>query len=364
MLGVDAVLAGSVRVAGDRLRVTVQLVDTADGTQRWAQRFEGGAGDIFTIQDEIAIGVATALRGILAAADRRSLRRPETTPEAYEHFLRGRRIVHHPSGATIPLAKKELERALEIDPTYAPAYAMLAQAHAWHCEWYGGGDAEHAAGEVTSSRALEFGPELAESHVARGAVLSIRGDYAEAERAFQRAIDLDPRNFDAHYLYARLCFQNGRDEDAVRLFYRGAEIRPEDFQCLLLIMSPSARLGRVDEGVAAAREGIRRVERALELDPANLRALSLGGCTLIPHEDPARALEWTRRAIALGPDDAAALVNAACLYATLGRTEEALDALEGSFGRGWGNRDWVLHDPDYDSLRDHPRFEALVAKLR
>jgi adenylate cyclase len=362
-LGVDAVLGGSVRVAGDQLRVTVQLVATADGTQRWTKRFDGTAGDVFAIQDEIAIGVATALRGILEAADQQTLRRPETSPETYEHFLRGRRVVHHPSGATIPLAKKALERALEHDPTYAPAYAMLAQAHAWHCEWYGGGGAEQAAAELASQRALEFGPELAESHVARGAVLSSRGAYPEAERAFQRAIDLDRFNFDAHYLYARLCFQVGRHEDAIRLFYRGAQLRPEDFQCMLLITMPARQVGRAEEGLAAMREGVRRARRALELDPSNLRALSLGGASLAELGDNDEALEWTRRAIAVGPDDAAALVNAACMFSKLGRLDEALDALEGCFGRGWGNRDWVLHDPDYDPLRGHPRFVALLEKL-
>ncbi len=363
-LQADAVLAGSVRVADDRLRVTVQLVDTSDGTQRWTRRFEGTARDVFSIQDEIATGVVAALRGPLAAGQPRVGRRPETSPDAYEHYLRGRRVVHHPSGATIPLAKKELERAIELDPTYAPAHAMLAQAHAWHCEWYGGAAAERDAAELASQRALEFGPELAESHVARGAVLSVRGEYPAAERSFARAIELDARNFDAHYLYARLCFQVGRHEDAIRLFYRGAELRPEDFQCMLLIHMPARRLGRVDEGLAALREGIRRATRALELDPNNLRALSLGGSSLAALGEPERALEWTRRAVAIGPDDAAALVNAACMFAELGRPDEAFAALEGSFGRGWGNPDWVLHDPDYDSLRPDPRFQALLARLR
>jgi adenylate cyclase len=94
-----------------------------------------------------------------------------------------------------------------------------------------------------------------------------------------------------------------------------------------------------------------------------VRALSLGSCALFD-VDSERALDWSRRSLEYAPDDMSTLVNAACLHAKLGRKEEALGFLEGVFSRGWGKRDWVENDPDYDILRDDPRFKKLLANLK
>ena len=122
-------------------------------------------------------------------------------------------------------------------------------------------------------------------------------------------------------------------------------------------------LGRVEEERAATREGIRRAEHMLVLNRLDQRALSLGSAALFHDGQVARALEWSRRALDLYPDDMGALINAACLHCKL-RQKEALQLLERVFARGWGKRDWVDHDPDYDILRDDPRFQKLVARLK
>ncbi|MGZ6076541.1 MAG: protein kinase domain-containing protein [Myxococcaceae bacterium] len=361
-LGVDAVLEGGVRKSGDRLRVTVQLVEVAGGSPRWSHRFDGTLDQVFEIQDQIAASVATALRGMLSTEERDALRRPGTRAEAYEHFLRGRQLLHALTRSSREAAEREFRRAIEIDPAYAPAYAGLAQVYSWRMEWVGGSKDEKEAADQASRKALELGPELAEAHVARGDILSVENDYVEAGRSYQEAIRLNPGLFEAYYRYARTCFQSGRLEESVALFLRGAEVRPEDFQCLLLVDLPLRRLGRVDEAVAANLEGLRRVERHLELDPNDPRALILGAVTLTK-KDPARALEWAARALAAAPDEPSVTMNAACMYTRLGMKEEALALLAETFGRGLGKRDWIEHDPDYDLLRDDPRFQAMLEKL-
>jgi adenylate cyclase len=100
------------------------------------------------------------------------------------------------------------------------------------------------------------------------------------------------------------------------------------------------------------------------LNPIDGRALSLGSGALFEDGQAARAMEWAQRALDLYPDDACALINGACLYAKVGLKEEALELLERVFARGWGKRDWVEHDPDYDILRDDPRFKKLIARLK
>jgi hypothetical protein len=137
----------------------------------------------------------------------------------------------------------------------------------------------------------------------------------------------------------------------------------EDFQSPLLADLPLTRLGRFEEASTARREGIRRVERQLELEPRNSRALLLGACALVSEGQLERALEWTHRGVANAPDDPAVLVNTACVYARAGMKEQSLAFLERAFSGGAGKRHWIEQDPDYDVLRGDPRFEALMRKL-
>ncbi len=362
-LGVDSVLEGGVRKSGDRLRVTVQLVDVADGYQRWSHRFDGTIQDVFDIQDQIAESVATALRGLLSGREKDALRRPGTQAEAYECFLRGRQLVHVVSKSKVLTAKEMFDRAVAIDPNYAPAYAGLAYAYAYSHDWWGGGEAAVAAADEASRRALELAPQLSDSHAARGFVLSLRRLDDESAHEFEEAIRLNPNSFDAYFLYARTSFACGKIEKSVELFRRGAEIQPEDFQCIILMGQSLNMLGRKEEALAANREGIRRLERRLELDPLDTRALSFGASSLMDDGQKERAFAWAARAVALAPDDPAVQINAGCMYAKAGMKEEALACFDRVFSRGFGKRDWIEHDPDYDSLRDDPRFQAMIAKL-
>jgi non-specific serine/threonine protein kinase len=362
-LGVDAVLEGGVRKSGDRLRVTVQLVDVAGGSPRWSHRFDGSLEQVFEIQDQIATSVATALKGMLSTEEREALRRPEANIEAYEHFLRGRQHLHAQTSTSFSTAEREFLRAIEIDAGYAPAHAGLAQVYMWHVDWMGRGEPGRQAADRASRRALELGPELAESHVARGAYLTSVCDYAGAEKEYREAIRLNPRSFDAHYLLARCGVHAGKHELAAEMFQRAAELRPEDFQCCAIAEVPLNRLGRFEEAARSRAEALRRIERHLELAPRDPRALILGAIILVADGPRERGFEWAARALAEAPDDPATLINAACMYSRAGLKEEALNTLEKSFGRGWGKRDWVKNDPDYDSIRDDPRFQALLAKL-
>jgi tetratricopeptide (TPR) repeat protein len=218
--------------------------------------------------------------------------------------------------------------------------------------------------ELASQKALQVAPHLPEAHAARGFVLSLSRRYEEAAQAFEDAIRLNPAFFEAYYYFARACFANGQIERSAGLFRRAAEVRPEDFQSSMLLGQSLRMLGRMEESETATREGIQRAERALALNPADGRALSLGSGALFHDGQIARAIEWSQRSLQLHADDVCVLVNAACLQAKLRRKEEALELLERVFAKGWGKRDWIEHDPDYDILRDDPRFQNLLANLK
>ncbi len=280
-LGVDAVLEGAVRKAGDRLRVTVQLVDVAGGFQRWSHRFDGNVADVFAIQDEIATAVASQLRGALSASTQNALRRPGTTPEAYEQYLRARQLLRNHHATSVAAAAVALGRAIALDPSYAPAYAALAQVHAFAADWYGGGDRAREAADNASAQAVALGPELAETHVARAATLAMRRDYPAAVREYEEALRRNPQSFDACYHLARACLQSGDDERALANFRRGAEVQMDDFQCPILAAVPLRRLGRDGEvrgerARGAAARGARARGRADERARPLARRVRLG----------------------------------------------------------------------------------------
>jgi adenylate cyclase len=364
-LGVGAVLEGSVRKAGNQLRITVQLIDVSSGYHTWSQCFERNVGDVFAIQDEIAETVATALRGkALSPHERRAVRRPQMAAEPYEYFLRGRQSLHRMQQPDMDQSRQMFERAIALDASYAPAWAGLATVHAQLFEWWGARDEDLHLADRASHEAMELAPELADAHVARGYALSLYRRYDEARTHFEAAARINPHLFDAYYYHGRMAFAQGDVARSADLFRKASEVRQEDFQTVCLLGQSLRVLGREQEAIAARREGIVRAERILALNPTDGRALALGSGALYALGETERAMEWSRRSLELYPNDMSALLNAACLRCKAGLKEEALEILEDAFGRGWGKRDWVEHDPDYDCLRDDPRFIRLFAKLK
>jgi TolB-like protein/Flp pilus assembly protein TadD len=362
-LGVENLLEGSVRKADNRLRVTVQLIEVASGYHHWSQRFDRLLDDVFAIEEEIAEHVAASLRGgVPGGAD--SPQRPRTGGEAYEFYLRGRQHLHRMTKPDLEISGGMFQRAIGLDAGYAPAWGCFSVVHATLYEWFGAREEDLASAEHASKRALELAPWLAEPHVARGFVLSLSSRYEEAAEEFEEAIRVNANFFEAYYYFARAAFAQGEIERSAELFQRAAEVRREDFQSLILAGQCLHMLGRIEEAQKATREGISRAERSLMLNPADGRALSLGSGALYDDGQVERAIRWSQRSLELDPDDMSALINGACLRAKAGYKEEALALLERAFARGWGKRDWIEHDPDYDVLRDDPRFQELLAKLK
>jgi TolB-like protein/Tfp pilus assembly protein PilF len=364
-LSVDSLLEGSVRKAGNRLRITVQLIDTATAYHKWSERFDRQLDDVFAVQDEIAGKVASMLRGgDLSGRERRALRRTQTASDTYEYFLRGRQSLHHMTKPALEHSREMFHSAIELDPEYAPAWAGLAMVHAQRYEWWGADAGELDEAERASRIAMELNPELADAHVARGLTLSLHRRFDEAEQHFEAAIRINPQLFDAFYLFARSCFARGQIERSAQLFGSAAAVRPDDFQSAFLFGQSLRMLGREEEGQRANLDSLRRAERILALNPREIRTLSLGSGALQVAGDMQRAEAWLARALEIDPDDLGALFNGACLHTKAGMNDRAMDFLERAFSLGGGKRAWIEHDPDYDPLRGDPRFQALLAQLK
>ena len=304
-LGVGTVLEGSVRKAGNRLRVTAQLVNVTDGYQLWSERYDRQLEDVFAIQDEIAENIVKALRVVLSEDEKRAIEKaPTENVEAYEYYLRGRQFFHQWRRKGIQYARQMFERAIEIDPNYALAYAGLADCHSFTFTYWEASAANLELADTASRKALELDPELAEAHVSRGLALAFSKRFEEAGREFQAAIRLNPKLFEAHYLFGRARIQHGKLAEAAQSFEEACRISPDDYQAHCFLSLAYQSLGRQADAVTSRRRALQIMERHVELNPEDSRALNLGATLLVRVGGAAaraKALAWAERALAVDP---------------------------------------------------------------
>ena len=358
------VLEGSLRRAGNQLRITARLVETATARSIWAERYDRKLEDVFAIQDEIAQSIARALKVVLSEQEKRAIAKaPTADVQAYDYYLRGRQYFHQFRRKSFDFARQMFARAIVIDPAYARAYAGVADCCSHLYMYWGASNDDLREAEAASRKAVELDPELAEGHVSRGLALLMTKKYDAAESEFRTAIQLDPKLFDASYFYARACFQQGKLEEAARLFEDACRVNPEDYQAPSLLSQTYVTLGRKLEAEAYEQRGLRIIERHLELHPEDARALYFGGTALVRVGHRERALEWTHRALSLDPEDPAVLYNVACNYVMLDKIDEAINCIEKAFAQGEWYKAWAEHDSDLDPLRGDPRFQALLKQM-
>jgi adenylate cyclase len=363
-LKVNTVLEGSVRKAGDKLRVTAQLIDVADGYHLWSERYDRQLEDVFQIQDEIAENIVQALRVVLGEDEKRAIEKtPTENVQAYEYYLRGRQFFHQYRGTALQYARRMFDRAIEIDRNFARAHAGIADCCSFLYMYWDSSKANLEEADASSRKALQLDPESAEAHTSRGLALTLRREYDEARQEFEAALRLNLNLYEAHYFYGRACLTEGKFDEAVSHYRDAWRVRPEDYQAIFLSATPLVKLGRRDEASDADRQGVKVADAHLELNPDDARAWYLSAGALMRLGQRDQALERARRALAIDPEDAGLLYNVACVYALAGSSEEALDHLDKAIQNGFGQREWLENDSDLDSVRGEPRFQALLRKL-
>lgn len=365
LLNVAAIMEGSVRKAGERVRVTAQLIDAGNGYHLWSENFDRHLEDIFAIQEEIARSVVDALRVSLQAPAAIDLQRyAPRDMRAYEFYLRGRQLEGHTTRVSWHLAPQMYRRAIELDPEYAQAHAGLADALTELLLWRLA-KREDVLDEAlaASRRALELAPELAEAHVARAHVLSLAGEHVAATAAFKRAIALNPQLYEANYYYGRHCFACGQFDRAIDLLEAAHRTRPDEFQALAIATGAAHGAGQTERGDELARHTLDVALHQIEIDPDNVRACYFAAIMQLRLGDPEAGRRNVETALALRPDDYGTLYNSACFHALAGEPARALDLLDRAISTGEGFPDWIEHDADFDSLRDLPRYRALMARF-
>jgi tetratricopeptide (TPR) repeat protein len=254
-------------------------------------------------------------------------------------------------------------QAIEQDSSYARAYAGRADCHSFLYWYFGGSAADLKQAEKDSETALRLNSKLSEAHAARGLALSLSSKFEEAEREFETAIELNPELFETYYFYARACFVQGKYEQAKNLYIEASRVNPSDFQSPALLAFLYKTMGQEEKMEPILLEALNKVEQHLALNPDDSRAIYLGADVLIRLGQKQKAMEWVKRLAATERDEPHFLYGIACLYSLIGKAEEALFYLAKSVECGFAHRQYLEKDSDFEPIREHPSYKALIKDL-
>lgn len=362
-LNVSVVLEGSVRKAGNHVRITIQLVNARTGYQFWAGQYNHDLKDIFEIQEQMAHAVVDALR--LSIGENQLTRKPMTqSTQAYDLYLKARSYFTRPDKHSILIAQQFYRRAVEVDPDFGRAWAKLALTYVYQYLCIDPvGNARQEARRI-SNVALSVAPDIAETHIASGITYAIYQDYNRADLAFEKAISLYPDSFSAWFTWARSKIFQGDIRKAVQFYQKASEIKPQDYQSVLMQVRFLNELGESEAAREKAGEGLRKAKDYLKLKPDEYRALNMGAFALHTLGRLDEASKWMEFSMQYSPRNSILTYNAASFYAMIGDTEKSLAYLAQAAECGCLNLDWLAQDASLKGMRDDPRVEKLLREFK
>jgi serine/threonine protein kinase/Tfp pilus assembly protein PilF len=393
-LDVESLLEGSVRRAGDRVRIVAQLLDAATSRHLWAETYDRQLTDIFAIQTDVALQIAAALKAELSRDERTRIHRePTADVQAYQLYLQGRHCYTRYTDESIRKGIDYFKEAIAGDPGYAMAHVGAALAYAELAAGAGGGtlrpDEAYHEGMAAVSTALRLDPDLGEAHAVLALLRMAHDfDWAGAEAEFKLALELSPGAADIYDHYGWLCGAMGRYDEALALVRRAQELDPLTHRAD--VASTLLRAGRYEEALQAAL-------RAVEFDPEYGRVRSTLGWAYLKSGMPDQGLAELEHSVRAAPGHTLYLAQLGEAYGLTGRTEQAReilrrledmsreryvspyhmayvytglgehDAAIGCLERAYEERGGSVYGVKgsflFTSLRPHPRFQALLARM-
>ncbi|HEY8434664.1 MAG TPA: TIR domain-containing protein [Sphingomicrobium sp.] len=365
-LGVTHVLEGSVRKVGDRVRITAQLIEGRSGGHAWAERFDRDLTDIFAIQDEITKEIVRALRLKLLPKEKKAIERRGTlNAEAYNLYLLARQYWvtgNHGDARREERVMRICSRAVEIDPQYADAWALLAIAQS---SLRYGFDRNVDDGFAAANAALSIDPGIPQARLPIVKRLLQRGKIDEAAAEMEEAVRLGEDSWEVNKEAGRF-YLNRRDvAAATRHYERAVELVESDFHAWAMLSTCYQAAGQTEKLRESAKRMISESQTAVQQDPSNGAALGIlaGGYALLGEKE--KTHEWMERALLVDPDNLNVRYNFACVLSIVGDKDGALKMLESSLASGGQYQLRIVeNDTDLDSLRDDPRFDEIIARAK
>ncbi|MGA9862961.1 MAG: tetratricopeptide repeat protein [Terriglobales bacterium] len=357
-LGVRYLLEGSVRKAGNQVRINVHLIDSNTGFQVWADDFVGEMKDVFSLQEQTALKIAGSLNLKLTPQEQQAIQHRDTqNPQAYDAYLRGKALVENPDQLEkLEAARRRFEDALQSDPDYAPALAGLAWVEGQIYRNIDSNPSHLQRAEQFAQRALAIDPRLSETHLALGTVTADKYDYAGAAREFRTATDLDPDNA---YAWDLLSWALGYEQPPEAAAAEKAARESLRLQPSLYVAY--YHLGRALFLQQRYAEAIAAFEHARELNPtSSYLDLGLGQVYLAQGDYDKAVAALSKNVRPTGID----YFWLAAAFAARGDREKALATLQKAFDAGFHDFSALDASPYFSALRTDPPFQQLTQRYR
>ncbi len=360
-LGARYIIEGSVRKFRDNLRITAQLVDVRSDTQLWAETFDGTLADVFDIQEQVSKQIVKSLMVKLTPAERVVLtKRSTVNHQAFDYNQRAREFLYQFSKEKLKTAIELFEKAIELDPRYANAYAGLAETYGSLYQSFERRDTWLEKAMEAGLKALMYDSSLSQAYSALSLCYFNKGSVEEALEASQKAIELDPTDYVAYWIQGRTYYQTDRDREAIDMFKKAIELNPDFYSAYADLGTCYQRVGENDKFVEIRRISLELYPRYLAKHDDDSRARMFFAIILAQEGHIEEAKKQVSKALEANPDDPLMLYNTACFYARIGENEHAVNLLKRAIAAGFANYEWFKRDPDLESVRGEPEYIKLV----
>jgi serine/threonine protein kinase/Tfp pilus assembly protein PilF len=365
-LRVNYVLEGSVRKAGNRIRITAQLLSVREGYHLWAERFDRMIEDIFDLQNEVSQKIVDALKISLTESERQALtQKPTDDLRAYDFYMRGRELLYLKGRRNTESAIQMFENAAAIDPGFASSYAGLAEAYSSMYEWYDGNSTWLSKAIEMNQQALALEPSSLDAKFGIAMVYFHHGRFAESKRGLDEILKENSEFFPA-YLRLGIIAERYGDLEAARKYYRrAAEVKPYDEDPWRFLVGVQRKLGNVQSAEDAALKVVEIASRKLEASADDVIVMSRLAEAYARFGSREEANATLRRVLELELNDGLAVYNCACAYALLGDTSSSLILLRRAYDNGFRTvAHWARTDSAFDAMRGDTEFQQLIAELQ
>ena len=365
-LRVNYILEGSVRTAGNRIRITAQLVSVRDGYHLWAERFDRLVEDIFDLQNEVSQKIVEALKISLTDSERQLLtQKPTDDLRAYDFYMRGRELLSLKGRKNTAQAIEMFESANAIDPGFAAPYAGLAEACSAMYEYYDGNSSWLSKAIEMNQKALALEPASLTAKFGIAMVYFNQRRFTEARRSLEEILKEDSEFYPAHLRLGMIAELSKDLESALKHYRRSAELKPYDEDAWMFLAGVYRKLGKVDSAARAELKVVEITSRKLEASLDDIIVMSRLAEAYARFGSKEEAHATLRQVLELTPNDGLAVYNCSCAYALLGEKKWSLILLRRAFDSGFRTvAHWARTDSAFDSLRGDQEFEQLLIEIQ